>query len=75
MDILEGSPCVVAVLSGHYHAFKHAVSPNGKHYVSFKGVVETPQTGKAWGIISLSSKSIKFKIHDNDKTVEWEASF
>lgn len=66
---------MVLVLAGHAHAYKHAVSPTGKHFISFRGIIETPPTGKAWGIVSLGPNSMKLKVHDDDNTKEWEVSF
>lgn len=75
LNVIESSQSVVVVLSGHYHAFKHIVSPRGKHYISIKGVIETPPSGKAWGIVRISEKSLRFKIHNGDTAKEWESLF
>lgn len=53
---LERHGSVAAYFSGHNHAGGHA-EKNGVHYLTFSGMVETPDTG-AWAVVTLDRDRI-----------------
>jgi len=51
LEVLEGSGCVVAYLSGHHHPGGYA-ERNGIHHLTIPGVVETPPGSNSYVIVS-----------------------
>jgi manganese-dependent ADP-ribose/CDP-alcohol diphosphatase len=59
VQILENHPSVKAYFSGHNHAGDYAFR-NGIHYLTFKGMVETPDQN-AFAVVTLEKGAIQVK--------------
>jgi 3',5'-cyclic AMP phosphodiesterase CpdA len=59
IDVLESAGCVQAYFSGHNHAGNYG-EKNGIHYVTFSGMVETPDQ-TAWALIEVYPDHLNVK--------------
>jgi len=59
VDILERHPCVKAYFAGHNHLGDYVVR-KGIHYVTFQGMVETPDQN-AFAVVSLEKDAIRIR--------------
>jgi len=57
IELLESYPCVVAHLSGHYHAGSYA-KKRGIHYLTLQGMVETEEHN-AYSVVEVYSDHLK----------------
>ena len=72
--LLESCPHVSLILSGHSHHYNHAVSPAGKHYVTLRGVIETPPLEKSWLLVDCEPGRLRVKAHDGAEVDEFTIS-
>jgi len=57
IELLESYPCVVALLSGHYHSGNYA-KKKGIHYLTLQGMVETEEHN-AYAVVEVYSDHLK----------------
>ena len=59
VELLTGSPNVVAYFNGHNHAGNFG-ELSGKYFVNFKGMVDTPATS-AYSIVEVHEDRIEIR--------------
>jgi 3',5'-cyclic AMP phosphodiesterase CpdA len=59
LQLLERHSCVAAWLNGHNHAGNYAVK-NGIHYLTFPGMVETPDT-TAYAVVRVRATGLEIE--------------
>ena len=65
IEIIERYPCVKAYMNGHNHNGSYEIK-NGKHYLTFKGMVETEQN--SYAIVEVYHNRIEIKGYGREES-------